>query len=127
MAEVRDNLRYAKSHEWVKVDGDIATVGITDHAQESLTDIVFVELPKVGDTFELEDEFGVIESVKSASDLYMPVSGEIVDVNAELENAPELVNESPYDNGWMIKVKMDDPEEVEKLLKPNAYLSMSES
>lgn len=126
MAEVRDDRKYTKSHEWVKVKGDIATIGITDYAQAELTDIVFVELPKTGDNFETEDEFGVVESVKSVSELYMPVGGEIIEINAELDNAPELVNESPFDQGWLIKVKMDDPDEVEKLLTANAYLSLTE-
>lgn len=127
MGEVREDCRYTKSHEWVKIKGDVATIGITDYAQAELTDIVFVELPKVGDSFETEDEFGVVESVKSVSDLYMPVGGEIVEVNEELENTPELVNTSPFDQGWLIKVKLDDPSEIETLLKPNAYLSLTES
>lgn len=126
MSEVRDDLRYAKSHEWVRLNGDIATVGITDYAQHELTDIVFVELPAVGDTFELEDEFGVVESVKSVSELYAPLPGEVIEVNAALEDAPELINESPFDEGWIMKLKVDDAEAFEKLLKPNAYLSMTD-
>lgn len=127
MAEVRDDLRYTKSHEWVKVKGDIATIGITDYAQAELTDIVFVELPKIGENFETEDEFGVVESVKSVSELLMPIGGEVIDVNGDLDNEPELINQSPYDQGWLLKIKIDDPDEIETLLKPNAYLSLTES
>lgn len=128
MSEVREDLRYTKSHEWVKLEGDTATIGITDYAQHELTDIVFVELPKVGDTFEQEDEFGVVESVKSVSELYAPIAGEVVAVNEQLEDAPELINESPFDDGWIMKLRLDDDgkQQVEALLKPDAYLKVSE-
>lgn len=128
MAEVRENLKYSKSHEWVRVEDGVATIGISDYAQAELTDIVYVELPKVGDDLEVDDEFGVVESVKSVSELLMPVSGEVIEVNSELEDSPEIVNESPYDKGWMIKVKMDEgwEDEVEELLTPNAYLSQTD-
>ena len=126
MSEVRDDLRYTKSHEWVKLDGDIATIGITDYAQHELTDIVFVELPKVGDTFEQEDEFGVVESVKSVSELYAPIAGEVVEVNGALEDAPELINESPFDEGWIMKLKVENEAQVEALLAPKAYLQFTD-
>lgn len=126
MSEVREDLRYTKSHEWVKLDGDIATVGITDYAQHELTDIVFVELPKVGDTFEQEDEFGVVESVKSVSELYAPIAGEVVEVNRALEDAPELINESPFDDGWIMKLKVEDTGQVERLLAAKAYMTFAE-
>lgn len=127
MAEVPDDLKYSRSHEWVRVKDGIATIGITDHAQHELTDIVYVELPSEGDSFEQEDEFGVVESVKSVSELYLPVTGEITAVNTELENKPELINESPYDKGWLVKVKLEDESELDSLLTPNAYLSLTES
>ncbi|MBW3583029.1 MAG: glycine cleavage system protein GcvH [Euryarchaeota archaeon] len=125
MAEVPDDLKYSRSHEWVRVKDGIATIGITDHAQNELTDIVYVELPNEGDSFEQEDEFGVVESVKSVSELYLPVTGEITAVNTELENKPELINESPYDKGWLVKVKLEDESELDGLMTPNAYLSLT--
>ncbi len=126
MSEVRDNLRYAKSHEWVRLDGDVATIGITDYAQHELTDIVFVDLPKVGARFKAEAEFGVVESVKSVSELYAPVSGEVLAVNEDLEDAPELVNESPFDEGWLIKLKVTDKNETKKLLDAKAYQKVTD-
>jgi len=117
-----ENLLYSASHEWIKDNGDgTVTIGITDHAQDSLGDIVFVELPALGESFEIEDEFGVVESVKAASDLYMPVSGSIVATNSELEDEPEIINEDPYDKGWMIKVKLANPDDLEKLLNLEQY------
>ncbi len=101
-----DGLKYAKSHEWIKVDGDTATVGITDYAQHALGDIVFVELPDVGASFSAGDSFGVVESVKAASDIYLPVSGEIVEINEALLDAPETVNSAPYEAGWLVKIKV---------------------
>ncbi len=122
MAEFRDDRKYAKSHEWVKVEGDTAIVGISDFAQEELTDVVFVELPAVGDSFKAGDTFGVVESVKSVSDLYAPVSGEVVEVNESLEDTPEKVNESPFEDGWMIKLKVGDAAgELDALLDAKAY------
>lgn len=120
MSQVPANRHYAESHEWVLDNGDgTVTVGISDHAQEALGDVVFVELPDVGQTLTKGDEFGVIESVKAASDLYAPISGEIVEINEALEDAPENVNESPYEDGWIMKVRLDGA--VEGLLDADAY------
>ena len=119
--EIRDELKYAETHEWVKVDGDTATIGITDHAQAELTDIVFVELPKVGTKLSKGDELCILESVKSVSETYAPVTGEVVEVNSELEDAPELINSSPFDDGWIVKIKMDDSAEVNELMDADAY------
>lgn len=114
-------LRYTKEHEWVKVEGNKATVGITEFAQNELGDIVFVELPEVGDTVTINDSFGNVESVKTVSELYSPVSGTVVEVNAELTDSPELVNESPYEGAWMIVVELSDVSEVDALLDAAAY------
>ena len=117
-----DNLKYAHSHEWLKDNGDgTVTVGITEHAQDALGDVVFIELPETGRELKAGDVFGVIESVKAASDLYAPVSGEIIGVNDLLQQTPEIVNESPFENGWIIKIRMSDPEEVNKLLSAEGY------
>lgn len=105
MSSVPDDLQYTKTHEWVRVEGDIATVGITDHAQDELGDVVYVELPEEGATFEAGESFGSIESVKAVSDLYAPVSGEVVEVNPALNDAPEKVNEDPYGDGWILKLR----------------------
>ncbi len=122
MSSIPANLRYNNSHEWVMDNGDgTVTIGITDHAQEALGDVVFVELPEVGRTLAKGDEFGVIESVKAASDLYAPVAGEIVDVNESLEDAPETVNEAPYEGGWIMKVRIEDAASLEDLLDADAY------
>jgi len=118
---VPTNLRYAKSHEWVRVEGDIAVVGITDHAQHELTDIVYVEPPDVGDTVEAGKECAVVESVKAATDIYAPVSGEVIAANTALADAPELVNKDPYGQGWLFKVRMSDPAQVDELLQPDEY------
>lgn len=118
---VPKNLKYAKSHEWVRVEGDTAVVGITDHAQHELTDIVYVELPEVGARVEAGKECAVVESVKAASDIYAPVSGDIVAVNEELASAPELLNEDAYGKGWMFKVKLSEAGEVNELLAPDDY------
>lgn len=115
------NLLYSKEHEWVKVDGDVATVGITDYAQNSLGDIVYVELPRVGSTVEQFGTVGVVESVKAVSDLYTPVGGEITEVNAELENDPALVNREAYDGGWMFKIRLSDGGQTNGLLSPEDY------
>jgi glycine cleavage system H protein len=118
-----DDLRYSESHEWVQVDGDKVKIGITDYAQDQLGDIVFVELPAVGDTFEKGAEFGTVESVKAVSELYIPIAGEVVAVNNALEDAPELINNTPYTDGWMIQVKHDDSAEIENLMTKDAYLN----
>ena len=115
------NLKYSKEHEWVKVDGGIATIGITSHAQSELGDIVYVELPKIGAKFAAMKEFGVVESVKTVSTLYCPVSGEVIEVNSSLSSKPEVVNTDPYGQGWIIKVKLSDPSEAGKLLSSKEY------
>lgn len=119
-----DDLRYTDDHEWVKSDGDKVKVGITDYAQDQLGDIVFVEVPQVGDTFEKGEEFGTLESVKAVSELFMPIGGEITAVNEKLEDAPDLVNSDPYGDGWMIEVKPGDPAEIDALKDKAAYLEM---
>jgi glycine cleavage system H protein len=117
-------LRYTKDHEWVQLDGDIATIGITDYAQGELGDIVYVEVETVGETLESEEIFGTVEAVKTVSDLFMPVSGEIIEYNEGLEADPELVNTDPYGKGWMIKVKVTDLGEVDALLTADAYAEL---
>ncbi len=121
MANLPDNLSYTKDHEWLRLSGDTATVGITDFAQTSLGDIVYVELPKVGDSFELSDPFGSVESVKSVNELFIPVGGEVIEINEHLADAPELVNNDPYRDGWMIKIKLVDTTEVDSLLSAAEY------
>ncbi|MGI9861669.1 glycine cleavage system protein GcvH [Moorella naiadis] len=115
------NLHYSKDHEWVEIDGNRARIGITDYAQESLGDIVFVELPQVGDELSAGDSFGVVESVKSASDVYAPVGGKVVAVNEALLDAPQDINTDPYGKGWMIELELVDPGEVESLMDAGAY------
>jgi glycine cleavage system H protein len=115
------NARYVETHEWVRREGDMLVCGITDHAQEELSDVVYVELPEVGATLAKEEAFGVVESVKAASDIYMPMAGEIVETNAALEDAPELINDDPYGEGWLIKFKASNPSEWDDLLSPEAY------
>ena len=117
-----DDIRYAKSHEWARLEGDTVKVGISDYAQDQLGDIVFVEMPAAGESFAKGDEFGTVESVKAVSELYMPIGGEIVAVNPSLEDAPEMVNNTPYSDGWMIEVKPDDPAELESLMTKEAYV-----
>jgi len=119
-------LRYAKSHEWVRVEGDLATIGITDYAQDQLGDVVYIELPEVGRTLQQEETFGSVESVKAVSELLAPVGGEVVEVNEELVDTPETVNEDPYTAGWMIIVRMDDPGEVRDLLTAEQYQAFVE-
>ena len=126
MALTPENLRYSKEDEWVKLDGDVATIGITDYAQDSLSDIVYLELPAAGASFGAGDIFGVVESVKAASDLFSPVSGEVVEVNDGLVDTPEAVNEDPYEAAWMIKVKLADPSEVDGLMDAAAYAAYCE-
>ena len=117
-----DDVRYAESHEWARTEGDKIKVGISDYAQDQLGDIVFVELPEVGDTFNKGEEFGTVESVKAVSELNMPMTGEIVAINSSLEDSPEKVNNTPYGDGWMIEVKTDNPSELDDLMNNNAYL-----
>jgi glycine cleavage system H protein len=105
---IPDDLQYTQSHEWVRIEGETATIGITDHAQDELGDVVFVELPGEGDTFDAGESFGTVESVKAVSDLYAPVSGEVVEVNSALEDAPENINEDPYGEGWIVKLRSSD-------------------
>ena len=121
MSNVPSELKFLSTHEWVEVDGDVATVGVSDHAQELLGDLVFVELPEVGSTVSAGDSVAVIESVKAASDTYAPVSGEIFEVNDELEDSPERINDDPYGDGWMYRIKMEDPDEAGDLLDADAY------
>jgi len=116
-----DDLRYTKTHEWVRIDGDTATIGITDYAQEELGDIVFLELPEVGRSLQQEQIFGAVESVKAASDLISPVTGEVVEMNEELPDSPEEINQDPYVRGWMIIVRMEDLSEVDELLSAEQY------
>ncbi|MDR5892643.1 MULTISPECIES: glycine cleavage system protein GcvH [Halomonas] len=128
MSSIPANLRYADSHEWVLDNGDgTVTVGITDHAQEALGDIVFVELPEVGRALTLKEEFGVVESVKAASDLYAPVAGEVVEVNEALEDAPETVNESPYADGWIMKVRLEESGQLDDLLDADGYGAVAQA
>jgi len=127
MSATPSNLKYAASHEWARDEGDgTVTVGVSDHAQDSLGDVVYVELPEVGATLSAGDEAGVVESVKAASDIYTPISGEIIAINPKLEDAPETINESPYDAGWFFKIKMSDPSELESLLDAAAYEAAAE-
>lgn len=116
-----DHLRYTKDHEWISVEGNVATIGITDFAQGELGDIVYVELEDVGSEFDQDDVFGTVEAVKTVSDLYMPVKGTVIAHNEALEDNPQLINESPYDKGWMIKVELDDAASVDDLLSASTY------
>ena len=119
-----DDLLYTNSHEWVRVDGDTATIGITDFAQNQLSDLTFVELPTVGDEVESGKDVAVVESVKAASDIYSPVTGTVAEVNSELEDQPELLNSDPFEKGWLFKVTMSDKSELDALLKPTAYKAL---
>ncbi len=118
-------LKYTKEHEWVRVEGDIVTAGITDFAQSELGDIVFVEIDTAGETMNAGDTFGTVEAVKTVSDLYMPVSGEILEVNPALQSNPEYINTDPYQNGWMIRIRMSDPSEIDALMDANSYQSIT--
>jgi len=127
MSEIRSELKYASSHEWARLEEDgTVTVGISDHAQDALGDVVYVETPEVGQTLSAGEEAGVVESVKAASDIYAPISGEVVAVNEALEDEPETVNSSPYDDGWFFKIKPSDESELDKLLDADAYREESE-
>ncbi len=121
---IPEELKYTKDHEWVKIDGDIAIVGITDFAQGELGDIVYVEVDTEGEELDKEEVFGSVEAVKTVSDLFMPLSGEIIEFNEELESEPERVNSDPYGEGWMIKIKISSPEEIEELLDAGAYKAL---
>lgn len=121
MANIPENLRYSKDHEWVSVAGETATIGITDYAQHSLGDVVYVELPKAGETFNEHEAFGSVESVKAVSEIFTPVSGEVTEVNEGLNDTPEVVNSNPYDGGWMVKLRMSNPGEVDALLSAAEY------
>lgn len=120
MASPRD-LKFTKSHEWVRIEGDVATFGLTDHAQSELGDITYLELPEVGDSTTQAEPFGVVESVKAASDIYAPLDGEVIEVNSSAVDAPDVVNKSPYEDAWLIKVKIADPAQAEVLMDPDAY------
>ena len=128
MSYIPSDLLFTSSHEWVRDEGDdTVTIGITDHAQELLGDLVFIELPEVGDTIEAGGEAGVVESVKAASDVFSPVSGEVIEINEDLVDSPELVNEQAYDNGWIFKIKLADPAELDGLLNAEAYTEIVEA
>ena len=121
------DLLYSKDHEWVKLDGEIATVGITDFAQRELGDIVYVEIETVGETLDREEVFGTVEAVKTVSDLFMPISGEVLEFNSDLEDNPEAVNEQPYESGWMIKIKMDNTSQIKNLLDADQYKQLTQT
>lgn len=126
MSNIPENLKYTKEHEWVSVAGDIATVGITDHAQEALGDLVYVELPQIGRSVKKSEEFVVVESCKAASDVYAPISGEVIEVNEVLNNTPETINGSPYENGWLVKLKITDAAELGNLLDAAGYKEIAD-
>ena len=120
------DLLYTKEHEWIKIDEQYAYVGISNHAQSELGDIIFVELPSVGETFKTEDVFGTIEAVKTVADLFMPISGEIVEINENIDSAPEVINSSPYNDGWLVKIKILNNSEIDNLLSYESYQSIIE-
>lgn len=119
-----NNLKYTKDHEWILVNGDIGTIGITDFAQNELGDVVFIDLPEVGKVLKIGDIFGTVEAVKAVSDLFSPASGEVIEINKELESQPELINKEPYTGGWMIKIKLSEPSELSELLDAITYKSL---
>jgi glycine cleavage system H protein len=121
MANVPEDLHYSKDHEWIRVEGDVGTIGITDHAQNSLGDVVYVELPKTGESFAANEPFGSVESVKAVSEIFTPVGGQITEVNESLQDEPEKVNTDPYGEGWMIRVRMSNPGEIDSLLNAAEY------
>ena len=122
--EIPQGLKYSKEHEWVATEDSVATIGITDHAQDQLGEIVFVELPAVGEKISKDDPFGVVESVKAVSDIYAPISGTVIEINEGLPETPEVVNEDPYGDGWLIKVKMTDPSDLEDLMDGEEYAEL---
>lgn len=119
--ELPEDLKYTREHEWISIEGSVATIGITDHAQEQLGDVVFVELPSVGDRVEKADAFGVVESTKAVSDVYAPISGEVAEVNDDLPDNPELINEDPYGDGWMVKITLGDQADLDDLMTADEY------
>lgn len=121
MSNIPENLRYSKDHEWIEVAGDVATIGITDYAQHSLGDVVYIDMPRVGDKLNPHEAFGSVESVKAVSEIFTPVAGEIVEVNEGLNDTPEAVNNDPYSTGWMVKLKMDNPGEADAMLSAVEY------
>ncbi len=121
---IPSGLKYTKDHEWIKIEGDIATIGVTDFAQNELGDIVYVDVDTVDDTVEIDEVFGSVEAVKTVSDLFMPLTGEVIEFNETLEDEPELVNTDPYEKGWMIKVKLSDNSQIEDLLNAEAYQNL---
>lgn len=121
MSNILPNLRYTEQHEWVKVEGDVALIGITDFAQNALGDVTFVELPALDQEVQKGDDIVVVESTKAASDVYAPVSGKIVDVNSAIEDEPEAINADPFNRGWLVKIQISDPSEIEALMSPEAY------
>jgi len=124
---IPDNLKYSQDHEWVRVDGDVAFVGITDFAQHELGDIVFVEVETIDESLEKDEVFGTVEAVKTVSDLLLPVSGTVLELNEKLEDEPEIINKDPYGEGWIIKMKIDNPADLDELLDAKAYQSLTES
>jgi glycine cleavage system H protein len=122
---VPENLYYTKDHEWLKVEGEFGIVGVTDFAQGELGDVVFIEIETVGETLKKEEVFGTIEAVKTVSDMFMPVGGEILEVNPSLEESPDVVNKDPYGKGWMVKIRITDPVEIKDLLSPDAYRKLA--
>ena len=123
--DVPTNLSYTNEHEWIKIENEIAVIGITEFAQSELGDIVFVELPNIGDIFKKNDVFGTIEAVKTLADLYIPISGEIIEINAVIEDMPELINSEPYDKGWIVKIKVSDNSEAQNLLTSSQYINLT--
>lgn len=126
MSEVPDELRYTKEHEWIRIEGDSVTIGVTDYAQHALTDVVWVELPEIGAVVESMESFASVESVKSVSEIYAPVGGEVIEVNGSLEDSPEQINEDPYGNGWICKMSLADASELENLLDGATYRGLIE-
>lgn len=126
MSEVPDELRYTKEHEWIRIEGDSVTIGVTDYAQDALTDVVWVELPEIGAVVESMESFASVESVKSVSEIYAPVGGEVLEVNDSLEDSPEQINEDPYGNGWICKMSLADASELENLLDGATYRGLIE-
>ncbi|HMF55735.1 MAG TPA: glycine cleavage system protein GcvH [Pyrinomonadaceae bacterium] len=127
MANIPEDLHYSKDHEWIRVEGDVGVIGITDYAQNSLGDVVYVELPKAGEPFGAHESFGSVESVKAVSEIFTPVSGEVVEVNEALQDEPEKVNNDPYDEGWMVKMRLSNPGEVDSLLTAAEYEDFTKS
>ncbi len=119
-----ENLLYTSDHEWIKVENDIATIGITDYAQGELGDIIFIEFPEIDEQFDREDVIGSIEAVKTVADIFVPVTGQILEINEALEDAPELINQDPYGDGWLVKIKLENSDETSDLLNPESYLEL---